>query len=71
MAGKYSSNTQGLALRDSAGAVITPDAWPQTLTYNADDTIATVSFTDGTHTWTQSFTYTAGKVTAISAWVRA
>jgi hypothetical protein len=59
-----------LAVRDSTGGVINPDNYAQTLTYNGDGTVATISFTDGTNTWTQTFTYTSGKVSGISAWVK-
>lgn len=58
------------AILDDTGAAIVPDNYAQTLTYNGDGTVNTVSFTDGTNTWTQTFTYTAGKVTGISTWVR-
>ncbi|WP_289296256.1 hypothetical protein [uncultured Reyranella sp.] len=61
---------EGVTLRDSTGGAISPDRYPQTLTYNGDGTVNTVSFTDGTYTWTQTFTYTAGKVIGISAWVQ-
>jgi hypothetical protein len=57
-------------VKDSAGDIIFPDDFAQTLTYNADGTVATISFTDTTNTWTQTFTYTTGKVTGISKWVK-
>lgn len=46
------------------------DNLPQTLTYNADGTLNTVSKTYGGHTWTQTFGYTSGNVTSISGWVK-
>lgn len=55
---------------DSSGSTIFPESHAQTLTYNADGTVNTISFTDGAHTWTQTFTYTSGNVTGISAWVK-
>lgn len=55
---------------DSMGGICLPDRYAQSLTYNGDGTVNTISFTDGTHTWTQTFTYTNGKVTGISAWVK-
>lgn len=55
---------------DSAGAVVNPDAYAQVLTYNGDGTVNTIAFTDGTNTWTQTFSYTAGNVTGISKWVK-
>lgn len=48
-----------------------PDEYAHVLTYNADSTLATDSFTDGVNTWTQTYTYTGGLVTGISKWVRA
>lgn len=47
-----------------------PSNLPQTLTYNADGTVATIAQTNGAYTWTQTYSYTAGRVTAISAWVK-
>lgn len=55
---------------DTAGNGINPDAYAQILTYNGDGTVATISFTDGTNTWTQTFTYTAGLLTGVSRWVK-
>lgn len=58
-------------LLDDTGQTVCPDNYTQTLTYNAAGTIATVSFTDGTSTWTQTYGYDAnGRVTSISNWVR-
>lgn len=55
---------------DSGGGSINPDDFAQTLTYNGDNTLATMSFTDGTNTWTQTFTYTTGNLTGVSKWVK-
>lgn len=41
----------------------------QTLTYNADGTIATMVKVVGGVTYTKTFSYTDGNVTGISAWV--
>lgn len=59
------------AVVDSSGSSINPDNYAHTYTYNADGTLATDAFTDGTNTWTQTFTYTSGKLTGVSAWVKA
>lgn len=59
------------AVVDSSGNSINPDNYPHTLTYNTDGTLATDAFTDGANTWTQTFTYTSGKLTGVSAWVKA
>jgi len=55
---------------DSAGGPINPDNYAQVLTYNADNTVNTIAFTDGVSTWTQTFTHTAGNVTNVSKWVK-
>lgn len=60
-----------VTVADSTGAnQISPDSMPQTLTYNGDGTIATISVTNGTDTWVQTLTYTAGNLTGVSAWVK-
>lgn len=55
---------------DSAGVAINPDNYAQTLAYNGDGLLETVSFTDGVNTWTQTLTYTGGLLTGVSTWVR-
>ena len=56
---------------DSAGMAVHPDDFAHVLTYNTDGTLATDAFVDlDGHTRTQTFTYTNGKLTGISAWVR-
>ena len=45
------------------------DSYTWGATYNADNTIATETRTDGSTTWTRTYTYVAGNVTAISQWV--
>ncbi|GAB9247216.1 hypothetical protein [Bradyrhizobium diazoefficiens] len=55
---------------DDTGQLISPDNYTQNLTYNADGTLATVWFTDGVNTWTQTNTWTNGNLTKISNWVR-
>ena len=55
---------------DSSGEPIVPDSYAQTITYNGDDTVNTISFTDGVNIWTQTFSYTSGLVTGISTWVK-
>lgn len=42
----------------------------QTIVYNADGTINYIDATDGTSTWRQTYTWTAGKLTGVSAWVK-
>lgn len=59
-----------VSVLDSTGALVNIDSMAQTLTYNGDGTVATIAATNGTNTWTQTFTYTAGVVTGISQWVK-
>jgi len=56
-------------MRSSTGDNI-PNDLPETITYNGDSTINTIAVTDGVSTWVQTFSYTDGKVTGISAWVK-
>lgn len=55
---------------DSTNALIFPDNFEQTITYNGDGTVNTISFTNGTNTWTQTMSYTTSRLTGISKWVR-
>jgi len=64
------ANGVRVGAKDSAGNVVFPDDFNKTLTYNGDGTVNTISFTDGTNTWTQTFAYTNGKVTTDPRWVR-
>lgn len=61
----------GGSVTDSTGASFDPDSLTQNLTYNGDGTVNTIAATDGTNTWTQTFTYTSGNLTGISKWVKA
>lgn len=58
------------AVLDGSGNSINPDNYGHAFTYNADGTIATDSFTDGANTWTQTYTWTAGKLAGTSVWVK-
>lgn len=60
----------GQGSADSTGDVVYPDNFAHVLTYNGDNTLATDAFTDGTNTWTMTFTYTSGNLTGISKWVK-
>jgi hypothetical protein len=48
---------------------VDPNTLPWALTYNGDGTLNYVEVTDGVTTWRQTYGYTAGAVTSISAWV--
>lgn len=54
----------------SDGQALDLDSAPTTLTYNGDGTLATASIVWVGNTYVQTFTYTAGKLTSISAWVK-
>lgn len=54
--------------KSSTGDYI-PDDLPQTFSYNGDGTINYISVTDGVRTWRQSYTWSSGNLTSISAWV--
>lgn len=56
-------------IADSRGMPLYPERYAQVLTYSAG-VLQTISFTDGTYTWTQTYTYTGSDLTGISAWVR-
>lgn len=68
--GKHRLEIVTVAARDAAGASINPDFYAHAFTYNGDGTLATDTFSDGFSTWVQTFSYTAGKMTAVSAWVK-
>lgn len=54
---------------DDQGDVVMPEKYAQTLTYSGS-LVQTIAFTDGTSTWTKTFTYTGSDVTGISLWVK-
>ena len=62
--------TLGGGAATSDGSIINLDSLPQTLVYNADGTLNYTQTTDGTSTWRQTLTYSAGKVSAVSGWVK-
>lgn len=43
---------------------------PSDYTYNADGKVETITKTDGTDTWRRTFTWTNGKLTKTSGWVK-
>ncbi|WP_426615722.1 hypothetical protein [Bradyrhizobium sp. McL0616] len=55
---------------DNTGQTVSPDNYTQNFTYNADGTMATVRFTDGSNTWTQTYSYSAGQLASVTNWVR-
>lgn len=54
----------------SDGVVLDLNSLAQTLAYNADGTINTITVTSGGNTYVQTMTYTGGNLTGISAWVK-
>lgn len=57
-------------ITDDRGTPLYPERYAHTLTYDGSGNLLTDTFTDGTYTWTQTYTWTAGNLTSISAWVR-
>lgn len=61
----------GTLVKDSTGsAVIDLDAVAHSYTYNGDGTLNVETITDGTHTWTKTYSYTSGALTNETMWVR-
>lgn len=52
------------------GEAIDLDSLPQTLAYNGDGTVNYIEVTSAGGVYRQTYGYTAGKVTSISAWVK-
>lgn len=49
-----------------------PESCSEVLTYNGDDTLATDTYTDPVtgYQFRQTYTYSAGNLTAVSGWVK-
>ena len=56
------------AVTSSNGVPLPLASLPQALAYNPDGTLASVSVAHAGTTYRQSLTYSAGKLTAVSAW---
>lgn len=54
---------------DTSGGYL-PDDSPETYTWNSDGTIATITKTFGGVSWVNTFTYTSGKLSSTSGWVK-
>lgn len=57
-------------LRDQTGGQYSPDEATTTIAYNTDGTINTITAVFNGGTWVKTFTYTSGKLTGISKWVK-
>lgn len=56
---------------DNYGDPIYPDRYTMNFTYTATDKVETQSFTDGTSTWTKTYTYNVDDlVETISPWMK-
>jgi len=57
---------------DSVGSVVPIDSLPQALAYNGDGTLNTITAGPDVmgRSWMQTYSYTAGVLTGISAWVK-
>jgi hypothetical protein len=58
-----------LNLNDTNGRPV-PEIGNDTLAYNADGTLATITRTVGADTWVETYTYTNGVLTNMSGWVK-
>ena len=54
----------------SDGQSLELDSAPTTITYNADNTIATSTIVWAGKTYTQTYTYTSGLLTSVSGWIK-
>ena len=54
---------------DDQGDVVHPSKYANTFTYSSG-LVQTAAFTNGTNTWTKTYTYTGSDVTGISLWAR-
>ena len=57
------------AVMDSTGQPFSPDACAHTYDYSAG-LLVTDTATDGTSTWVKTYSYTLGKLTGETKWVR-
>ena len=61
------ASTRGVKALD--GKIVFPDDWAQSFTYNDDGTLKDQTITDTIVTYKQTYTYSNGKITAVSGWV--
>jgi hypothetical protein len=54
---------------DTQGRFV-PEDGNDTIAYNTDGTISTITRIVGSTTWIETYTYTSGKLTNISGWVK-
>lgn len=65
--------TDSAPMPDALGSDAVPlflESWPQTLAYNANGTIASITAINGAASWRKTFSYTTGTLSGISTWVR-
>lgn len=55
---------------DTSGRFFPLDSLPQQINRDGAGNVTSIVATDGTRTFTQTYTYTNGNVTGISGWVR-
>lgn len=67
---KWAEQTVSGAL-DTDGKFFPLDSLAQTFARDGAGNILSIVASDGTNTWTQTFTYKNGLVSAISGWVKA
>lgn len=54
----------------SNGNFVDPEDLAQTLSYNGSGQLSHIEVTAGTWVYRQTYTYTAGKLSNVSAWVK-
>jgi hypothetical protein len=63
--------TPGLVTIDAVGTQVNPDDYDHVLGYDGAGNLVTDSFTiPGAGTYTQTLTYTSGRLTGVSKWVK-
>lgn len=65
----YAAGTSTVA--DSTGIAFAPADCAHTYGYNSLQQLVTDTATDGVSTWVKTYTYTAGKLTGETKWVKA
>lgn len=54
----------------SDGTILDMGSWAHTFSYNTDGTIALEQVTNSADIWRQTWTWSSGNLTALSAWVK-
>lgn len=57
-------------VRGSDGTALDLESWAHSYARNGDGTMQYDQVTDGTNSWRKTYSYTAGKITSETAWVK-